>query len=183
MLDGASKHIAPYRDYCGVEDAIDLRAVLGPLLDLVEVADVRNQRVVGFFVGPVVHRARLTAAAASAAPAASRNERRRDRLRPWPIYPSPCAVRVRPRHRRRRVADAEAFGGLLDDLGRRQAARSHVSPLVPHRRQRGDSRNKRYHGRGQRRPDVTRICASLEVRRLSSSCCKKSEAVRHREGR
>jgi len=59
---------------------------------------------------------------------------------------------------------------------RREAARSHVSPLVPHRRQQADSRHKRYHGRGQRRPDVTRICASLEVRRLSSSCCRRVSA-------
>jgi hypothetical protein len=33
----------------------DLGAVLGPLLDLVEVAVVRNQRVVGLFGGPVAH--------------------------------------------------------------------------------------------------------------------------------
>jgi hypothetical protein len=38
-----------------VQQTVDLRAVLCPLLDLVEVADIRNQRVIGFFVGPIAH--------------------------------------------------------------------------------------------------------------------------------
>src|ERR1700691_4953002 len=36
----------------GIKQALDLRAVLGPLFDLVEVAIVRAQRVVSFFAGP-----------------------------------------------------------------------------------------------------------------------------------
>src|SRR5215831_149568 len=39
----------------GIEQAIYLRAIPRPFFDLVEVADVRNQRVVGFFVWLVVH--------------------------------------------------------------------------------------------------------------------------------
>jgi hypothetical protein len=39
----------------GMKQAIDSHAIPCPLLDLVEVADVRNQRVVGFFVWLVVH--------------------------------------------------------------------------------------------------------------------------------
>jgi hypothetical protein len=34
---------------------IDLGSVLRPLLDLVKVARIRKQRIVGFFVGPVAH--------------------------------------------------------------------------------------------------------------------------------
>ena len=39
----------------GTQHAGDALFVPGPKLDLVEVAIVRNQRVVGFFVGPVAH--------------------------------------------------------------------------------------------------------------------------------
>jgi hypothetical protein len=38
-----------------VEHALDPGAVLGSFLDLVEVAVVRNQRLVGLFVGPLAH--------------------------------------------------------------------------------------------------------------------------------
>jgi hypothetical protein len=37
----------------GVQKAVDLRAVLGPLLDLVKVAIVREERVVGFLFRPI----------------------------------------------------------------------------------------------------------------------------------
>jgi len=33
----------------GVQHPIDLGPIFGPLLDLVEIAVVRNQRIVGFF--------------------------------------------------------------------------------------------------------------------------------------
>ena len=36
-----------------IQHVIDLRAVLGPLLDLVEIAMVRDQRVVGLFGGSI----------------------------------------------------------------------------------------------------------------------------------
>jgi len=38
----------------GVKEALDLRAVLGPLLNLVEIAIVREERIVGLLVGPIV---------------------------------------------------------------------------------------------------------------------------------
>jgi hypothetical protein len=41
-----------------VDHAQDTLIVLGPKLDLVEIAVVRIQRVVGLLVGPVAHRAR-----------------------------------------------------------------------------------------------------------------------------
>jgi hypothetical protein len=39
----------------GEQHPIDLGPVLGPFLDLVEIAAVRNQRLVGLFVGPIAH--------------------------------------------------------------------------------------------------------------------------------
>jgi hypothetical protein len=39
----------------GVKEALDLRAVLRPLLDLVEITIVRAQWVVSLFVGPPRH--------------------------------------------------------------------------------------------------------------------------------
>ena len=39
----------------GIEHVVDLGPVLGPFFDLVEVAVVRNQRVVGLFDGLVAH--------------------------------------------------------------------------------------------------------------------------------
>jgi hypothetical protein len=39
----------------GVKEAIDLAAVFGPLFDLVEVAMVRDERVISLFVGPMRH--------------------------------------------------------------------------------------------------------------------------------
>jgi hypothetical protein len=44
------------RFIAGIEQAIDLGAVFGPLLDLIEVAPVGMGRIVGFIVGPVTHR-------------------------------------------------------------------------------------------------------------------------------
>jgi hypothetical protein len=39
----------------GIVEAVDLLAVARPLLDLVEIAIVLAQRIVGFFVRPVIH--------------------------------------------------------------------------------------------------------------------------------
>jgi hypothetical protein len=39
----------------GVEHVVDLGTVLGPLFDLVEVARVRDQRLIGFSVGRFGH--------------------------------------------------------------------------------------------------------------------------------
>jgi hypothetical protein len=55
VLDRLHKDLARLVEVvAGIEKAIDLRVVSRPLLDLVEVADVGNQRIVGFFF--VVHR-------------------------------------------------------------------------------------------------------------------------------
>src|SRR5690348_10048544 len=40
----------------GIEHMINLGPVFGPFLDLVEVAVVRNQRIVSVFVRPIAHR-------------------------------------------------------------------------------------------------------------------------------
>jgi hypothetical protein len=56
VLDGVDKDFLRFaKIIAGMKQAIDSHAVPRPLLDLVEVADVRNQRVVGFFVWLVVH--------------------------------------------------------------------------------------------------------------------------------
>jgi hypothetical protein len=39
----------------GVQHAVDFAAVLGPLLDLVVIAVVRQEGIVGLFVGPIGH--------------------------------------------------------------------------------------------------------------------------------
>jgi hypothetical protein len=39
----------------GIQQAIDLRAIFGPLLHLVKIAVVRVERIVCLFVGPIVH--------------------------------------------------------------------------------------------------------------------------------
>ena len=44
----------------GIQQAIDLRAIFGPLLDLVKIAVVRIERVGGFLVGPIIHAQRTT---------------------------------------------------------------------------------------------------------------------------
>jgi hypothetical protein len=50
-LNGACEYLAcSIEIIAAVEQAIELRAVLGPLLDFVKVAIIRVQRVVGFFV-------------------------------------------------------------------------------------------------------------------------------------
>jgi hypothetical protein len=56
VLDGVGKDFLRLaKIIVGMKQAIDSHAIPRPLLDLVEVADVRNQRVVGFFVWLVVH--------------------------------------------------------------------------------------------------------------------------------
>jgi hypothetical protein len=65
VLDRLRKDLARLIEViAGIQEAIDLPVVSSPLLDLVEVADISNQRVGGFFVGPVTHRRpfRLTVA-------------------------------------------------------------------------------------------------------------------------
>ena len=39
----------------GIQQAIDLRTIFGPLLDLVKIAVVRTERVGGLLVGPIIH--------------------------------------------------------------------------------------------------------------------------------
>jgi len=68
VLDGVGKDFLRLaKIIAGMKQAIDSHAIPRPLLDLVEVADVRNQRVVGFFADQSFI-ARLTTTAASAAP-------------------------------------------------------------------------------------------------------------------
>jgi hypothetical protein len=56
MFDGVCKNFpCLFEVIAGVEQPIDLRAVLGPLLDFVEIAIVREERIVGFIVGPSRH--------------------------------------------------------------------------------------------------------------------------------
>jgi hypothetical protein len=51
MLDGVLKHRAgPTKTVAGTEQAIDLRSVPRPLLDLVEIAQVGDQRIGGLLV-------------------------------------------------------------------------------------------------------------------------------------
>jgi hypothetical protein len=47
--------LRPTKVAAGIQHAIDLAAVLRSLLDLVVIAIVRQQQIVGFFIGPVVH--------------------------------------------------------------------------------------------------------------------------------
>ena len=51
MLDGLLKYQAgPAETVAGIEQVIDLRSVPRPLLDLVEIAQVGNQRIGGLLV-------------------------------------------------------------------------------------------------------------------------------------
>jgi hypothetical protein len=51
MLDRVSEDLPRLVQLtAGIEHVVDLGPVLGPLLDLVEVAVVRDDRIVGFFV-------------------------------------------------------------------------------------------------------------------------------------
>jgi hypothetical protein len=53
MLDGLGEQLAGLVEIvAGVKHPLDLRAVLSPLFELVEIAIVRAKRVVRFFVGP-----------------------------------------------------------------------------------------------------------------------------------
>ena len=55
MLDGVFKHRAcPAETVAGIEQAIDLRSGPSQLLDLVEIAQVGDQRIGGLLVGPVL---------------------------------------------------------------------------------------------------------------------------------
>src|SRR6516225_6529558 len=54
VLDGVSKDFLRLaKIIADIEQAIDFHAVAGPLLDLVEIAMVRDQQVVSLFVRPV----------------------------------------------------------------------------------------------------------------------------------
>ena len=56
VLDGGGEDFLRLaKIVAGIEQAINFHAVPRPLLDLVEIAMVGDQRVVGLFVGPVVH--------------------------------------------------------------------------------------------------------------------------------
>jgi hypothetical protein len=51
MLDGLFKHRAgPAETVAGMEQAVDLRSVPRPLLDLVEIVQVGDQRIGGLLV-------------------------------------------------------------------------------------------------------------------------------------
>ena len=56
VLDGVGKDFLRLaKIIAGIEQAIDFHAVAGPLFDLVEIAMVRDQRVVSLVVRPVAH--------------------------------------------------------------------------------------------------------------------------------
>jgi hypothetical protein len=60
MIDGFREKVARlFQVVAGVEQAIDFRAVSRPLLDLVEIALVRVERVVGLLAKEVAVRGRL----------------------------------------------------------------------------------------------------------------------------
>jgi hypothetical protein len=53
--DGEDKNVPRFGEVVtGVQQPINLHAVLGPLLDLVEAALIGTERIVGFFVGPII---------------------------------------------------------------------------------------------------------------------------------
>jgi hypothetical protein len=54
VLDGLCEYRTGFVEIAaGVEQPIDFSAVFGPLFDLVEIAIIRVERVVGFFIGPI----------------------------------------------------------------------------------------------------------------------------------
>jgi hypothetical protein len=58
MPNGAGERIAgPVEAIAGIEQADDALVILGPLLDLVEIAVVRIERIVGFLIAPIGHAA------------------------------------------------------------------------------------------------------------------------------
>jgi hypothetical protein len=55
VLDGLRENVPRlFEVIAGVQHAVDFAAVLGPLLDLVVVAVIRQEGIVGLFVGPMV---------------------------------------------------------------------------------------------------------------------------------
>ena len=55
MLDGVGKlFLRLFKAAAGVEHALDFHAVFGPLLNLIEIAIVRAERIVGLLVAPIV---------------------------------------------------------------------------------------------------------------------------------
>jgi hypothetical protein len=51
MLDGVLKHRAgPTKTVAGIEQAIDLRSVPRPLLDLIEIVQIGDQRIGGLLM-------------------------------------------------------------------------------------------------------------------------------------
>jgi hypothetical protein len=61
VLDGLHKHGPRRREViAGIEQPVDLRAVFGPLLNLIKVVIIREKRIVGFLVRPVVIHLRRT---------------------------------------------------------------------------------------------------------------------------
>src|SRR5262249_37860650 len=78
VLDGVGKDFLRLaKIIAGMKQAIDSHAIPRPLLDLVEVADVRNQRVVGFFVYDALGRG--TARARRSVPGGELDARPRNR--------------------------------------------------------------------------------------------------------
>jgi hypothetical protein len=56
VLDGLGEYVPRLVEIvAGIEHAVNLGTVFGPFLDFVVVGVVREQRVVGFIVGPAVH--------------------------------------------------------------------------------------------------------------------------------
>jgi hypothetical protein len=56
MLDCVVEQLTSlFETVAGVKEAVDLHAILLPLLDLVEIAMIGVKCVIGFFVGPVAH--------------------------------------------------------------------------------------------------------------------------------
>ena len=54
-MHGGKDRVGTINAATGIQQIDNAHAIQRPLLNLVEVAGVRNQRVVGFLVGPVAH--------------------------------------------------------------------------------------------------------------------------------
>jgi hypothetical protein len=67
VLDGLGEDRARLVEIvAGIKHAVDLGAIACPLLDLIEVAVVRTERIVGFLVGPMLTHWRLRPQSSSA---------------------------------------------------------------------------------------------------------------------